>query len=91
MNDVGEQLKACPFCGGQAIVSSHPAPFKDDGSVFRIECVEQSCKAQPATFHMDTKAEAVSAWNTRPIEDRIAKELKDELNDKLYRQTQWDE
>lgn len=48
-----EELKPCPFCGGDAIMTGGP----DCGWV--IEC-EKVC-----TSHIQSESTAIAAWNTR--------------------------
>lgn len=62
-----EELKPCPFCGGEAyIVEVKPhshiiATFMADyeGGAF-VECSDCTC-----AIAADTKAEAIEAWNRR--------------------------
>ncbi len=58
---MGEELKARPFCGGEA---RHYAPGPPDN---HVECVR--CHADVGGF--GTEADAVSAWNTRETERRL--------------------
>jgi Lar family restriction alleviation protein len=48
-----EELKKCPFCGGEAKIVGY--------SLFWIVCKE--CFAETDAF--DTKIEAIKAWNRR--------------------------
>lgn len=64
-----ENLKPCPFCGSEAELR-----FSEGESGKRyywIPCKKCSC----CQTIFDTPQEAVSAWNSRPIED-----LKDDEN-----------
>ena len=49
-----EELKPCPFCGGEAVVHTL-------GTGYIVECLE--CAVSTACEN--TKAEAVAAWNRR--------------------------
>ena len=60
-----EELKPCPFCGGEAEIVG------DDYMEWIAECVE--CCASSMTYA--TEAEAVEAWNTRTPEQAIAATL----------------
>lgn len=49
-----EDLKPCPFCGGEAVVHTL-------GTGYIVECLE----CDVSTVCENTKAEAISAWNRR--------------------------
>ena len=56
------ELKRCPFCGGEAILST-------GGEHFVIpECKECGAKL-PASFGTDKEANAVTLWNRRPVSE----------------------
>lgn len=58
------ELKPCPFCGGKAISAAQM-----QGSPAIAVCITLGCAAEiPAR----TEAEAITAWNTRASEARIA-------------------
>ena len=61
-----EQLKPCPFCGGEAVMLG-----EDDGM---YQCVCRNCESVQGGFY-DFPEEAAFAWNTRPLEDALQKEL----------------
>jgi Lar family restriction alleviation protein len=62
------ELKPCPFCGGEAkLTDLKQAPES------WVECKE--CGARTRFFSNSEEA-PVSAWNTRPIEDELRKELR---------------
>lgn len=54
-----EQLRPCPFCGGEAIMGI--ACHVHEDYAFRVECRE--CKI--VTPFYDTEAKAIEAWNRR--------------------------
>lgn len=57
-----EQLKKCPFCGGEA-----KALTRSDGYEFTEYVMCGNCEAESGWFK--TKDEAIAAWNTRkPME-----------------------
>jgi hypothetical protein len=58
-----EDLRPCPFCGAQALLYQQ-------GFMGFVTC--GSCGANGA--HHATWAQARSAWNTRPVEDRLRQE-----------------
>ena len=54
-----ENLKKCPFCGGDAI-------RHDNGRWFQIGCGSVlSCKVRPKTDHYSNEEAAIQAWNRR--------------------------
>jgi hypothetical protein len=56
--DIVERLLPCPFCGEQPELNDH-------GKIGTwIQCENKSCDVEPFA-HCDTKAETISAWNTR--------------------------
>lgn len=53
-----DELKPCPFCGGQAQV------YMNKHSRFIVKCMTPGCiKSNPARL---TKREIAAAWNVRP-------------------------
>lgn len=52
------ELAACPFCGGEASVSSETCGW-------RVECIERNCYAKGPWPDDCTEAEAIAAWNQR--------------------------
>ena len=66
-----EQLKKCPFCGGEA-----KALTRSDGYEFTEYVMCGNCEAESGWFK--TKAEAIAAWNTRKQLERY-KELEEKL------------
>ena len=61
------ELKHCPFCGGEA-------KCIEFYGLYHVIC----CNCHIAGKDCSTRESAVSAWNTRPIED-----LKDDENARL--------
>lgn len=58
---MGDKLKPCPFCGGQAIVSeAHTVADETLGLCF-VFC--KSCRAETSLYRI--KQEAIKAWNRR--------------------------
>ena len=72
----------CPFCGYQVDLSNdifwavhHGLPGEEK---FRIRCL---CGA--GTVSMESKEDAIRQWNTRPLENSLARQLK-EARRKIY-------
>ena len=68
-----EKLKLCPFCGGEA--ESDFGFDHTNKTYFYVNCLQ--CGAE--TNHFKTKAEAITAWNTRadswiPVSERLPKD-----------------
>jgi len=66
---MSEELKPCAYCGGEARLDEvqHGIEF------WQIGCDSMTCDFAPYLADFDTKAEAITAWNTRKGEDeRIA-------------------
>ena len=80
-----EKLKPCPFCGNEYMLTVERIGWAE--KLHEAGCGK--CLAQGPIC--DSEEEAMAAWNNRPLEDKCAKELKDELDDQLYRQSKWDE
>ena len=64
-----DELKPCPFCGGEAtlkdarnclVVSRFSYIFP-----FSVGCENKHCEVKPYTLYCDTEAEAIAAWNRR--------------------------
>lgn len=65
---MGEQLKPCPFCGGDAeLQKSLGGPFTEDAvrASFRVVCSDHGCQGGFSNFWHTTPEEAVGAWNRR--------------------------
>lgn len=58
-----EQLKTCPFCGGEA-------KCIEFYGLYHVIC----CNCHIAGKDCPTRESAVSAWNTRPIENELEAE-----------------
>lgn len=55
-----EELKPCPFCGGEGCVQKHV--FKGYTDTFGVVCLDCCCETRQ--FYK-TEAEAIEAWNRR--------------------------
>lgn len=71
---MSEELKPCPFCGGEAETNMILFDSKEI-----ISCSNRKCYAHYTGFTTTRKA-----WNTRPIEDALRAE-----NERLRALTEW--
>jgi len=67
------KLRACPFCGGKAVIQGE----------WRIQCVNSSL-GHYVSIEAPTKEEAIEKWNTRPgaweeVEAIPVKYIEDEI------------
>lgn len=69
-----DTLKPCPFCGNEYIF--FPAMFSYPDSDWRMVC--DTCK-----HWTQDQAEAIAAWNHRPIEDELRARVK-ELEEQVF-------
>ena len=57
-----EELRECPFCGGEAEVID----WRWGGiGYWRVECTAVDCPTNPRTARHRSEAKAIEAWNTR--------------------------
>ena len=64
-------LKPCPFCGKEP---NQKGTELGDRPCFYYECENPKCGASEMGWH-GTEQEAIDAWNNRPIEDALRKEI----------------
>lgn len=64
-------LKPCPFCGTEP---NHMTSELGDNPCFYYECENPKCCAAEKGWH-DTEKEAIDAWNARPHEEALHKEI----------------
>ena len=65
-----EQLKPCPFCGGEA-------KCIEFYGMYHVIC----CDCYIAGRDTSTRDKAIESWNSRPIEDDLQKELDEARED----------
>lgn len=63
------ELKACPFCGGEAAVESESCGW-------RVHCIERGCHTAGPWPDDCTEAEAITAWNHRTVDTELLEALK---------------
>ena len=61
-----ENLKRCPFCGGEA-------KCIEFYGLYHVIC----CNCYVAGKDCSTRESAVSAWNTRPIENELTERIEE--------------
>lgn len=57
---MSEELKPCPFCGGEAIVKG-----SDKMLIWWVDCKTSQCHASDNADTLSREA-AIAAWNRRP-------------------------
>lgn len=63
-----EQLKSCPFCGGEARVK-----IGIYSKLVFVRCSNYtSCKVNPTTEWFDTEKKAIEAWNRRAKDGEVS-------------------
>ena len=60
-----EELKKCPFCGGEAVYSNYVDEDTEEHTVF---CTNNLCEVSLLAFTHHTKEDAIKTWNTRHTE-----------------------
>ena len=68
---MSEELKQCPFCGGDAILVERTFCGIPDESVFEIVC--ENCAGK--TIPYDNQDYIIDVWNTRPAEEALKAEV----------------
>jgi len=64
------ELKACPFCGGEATISNHGSMYQPDIMRARVRCKQCGIEGEEKQKCYDDDrhiAEAIAAWNTRTV------------------------
>lgn len=59
---MSNELKPCPFCGGEAKILIHTFHALPLPSNVQVGCTKCGCRTDP---WYGTKREAIDAWNTR--------------------------
>lgn len=59
----GEELKPCPFCGGEAMIHIETEYLR-----FAVYCFNADCTTNPGTTQsFEAESAAIAAWNRRPL------------------------
>ena len=69
-----EQLKRCPFCGGEAKID------KTTSNAVEVACSECSASTPLFWAFIGGKEKAIEAWNTRKPTERILERLEEPNN-----------
>lgn len=64
---MSEELKRCPFCGGEAAME-HVSQLWEPKDSYWVVC--QHCRMSGK--HYDTEQEAIDAWNTRHVDGSMS-------------------
>lgn len=82
-----QELKPCPFCGGEAyLLEGEPstANFNEGAVHFAVACGTLGCQVLPkANLWQMNEDDAVNAWNTRPSMQDCAEEISKTLEEAL--------
>lgn len=63
---MSEELKPCPFCGGEAVLQrSSGDPFGEDRVSFRAVCERPMCQGGACNVWEATQEQATAKWNAR--------------------------
>lgn len=73
-----EELKKCPFCGGEAIVRVNT---EMGGSQYQVFCTE--CPVTVGRYWYWNEEQAITAWNTRKPMERIVERLEEEYKNAI--------
>jgi len=68
------ELRLCPFCGGEAELQEEHNGLSYQ---YLVACSDDGCRGHTdlEDVHWEHKQDALNAWNTRPIEDRLQGEV----------------
>ena len=75
---MSNELKPCPFCNSKAEMHFDKLAGK---TIYMVKCSVRECQCQEMGWH-ESESKAASAWNSRPIEDKLQSEI-DKLNKAL--------
>ena len=59
------ELKPCPFCGGEVVLSSLEYHDKDNDTYYGVDCLNYECVACGNIPRFTRKEDAINAWNRR--------------------------
>ena len=67
-------LRKCPFCGRSGFCVPHDPDYEK--TTWQVECAASKCPVSPCAEKDYSREEAIAAWNTRPIEDKLRRDNK---------------
>lgn len=59
------ELKPCPFCGGEAHIDKHKPLESEYGQVMWMACCNNLCCTALLTSYFPRRKDAIAAWNRR--------------------------
>lgn len=75
-----EQLKKCPFCGGENIGVWERKTYSFFPPLYAVHCYDCHYGLQ----ELSTKEKAIAAWNTRKPMERIVERLENEKGFEVF-------
>jgi transcription elongation factor Elf1 len=70
------RLLNCPFCGDKIKVSIFYTYSDKKYKWYQIKCLNKKCVVECSTYPEELKQQAIKAWNTRVVEDKLVEALK---------------
>lgn len=70
--EMQEKLKLCPFCAGKVRIETCNC---DEFSLWKVTCGNPICPCYNSLWYM-TEENAVTAWNNRPLYEKLTRENK---------------
>ena len=64
---MNEELKPCPFCGGEADIMYKNSPYDCRGTIyFDVRCTNNSCYLREGAGYLSLdKSDIIERWNVR--------------------------
>lgn len=64
-----DELKPCPFCGGEAKL--HQTTYGNNIAAYVVWCGNRNCDVSPTTRYRRFRKEAIEAWNRRAEDEEL--------------------